>query len=263
MKLENVRVYNIAQALFGMRNPKNSWDRCDTKSGITRYENVVAMAQNSEYDLKDILLYQDENQMCEYCLIGPNDMKLATALKNAGPEHRKYNRQIFVTMDITAPLYWWKEFDTYKVGTVACSTSTMHKLTSKPITLDCFEIGDYDPDLCFFEHEEYLFSDQPIISSVTIRDMVEGEPKRDCWETPSIIKWLEALRLKFIETKDIKYWKELVRWLPTSWLQTRTVTLNYEVLRSMYYQRKDHKLSEWHWFCDRIMDLPYAKELIL
>lgn len=259
MKLENVRVYNIAQALFGMRNPKNSWDRCDTKSGITRYENVVAMAKNSEYDLKDILLYQDNNQMCEYCVVGPNDMKLAKALKDAGTEHRKYLRQIFVTMDITAPLYWWKEFDTYKVGTTSNSQSTMHKMAAKPITLDCFEIGDYDPDLCFFERVE----DEDTTWSVTARDMAEGEPNCDCWESPAIIKWLEELRLRYLETKDMKYWKELIRWLPEGWLQTRTITLDYEVLSRMYHQRKDHKLTEWHWFCDRIADMPYAKDLIL
>lgn len=232
MKVENVRVYNIANALFGMRNPKNSWHLMDTKSGIARYENVVAMAKESEYDLKDILLYQDPNGMCEYCVIGPNDMRLAKALKEAGTEHRKYLRQIFVTIDITAPLYWWKEFDTYKVGTTSNSQSTMHKMAAKPIDLDCFEIGDYDPSI--------------------------GSEMNNAY-----INWLEMLRQKYLETKDNKYWKELIRWLPEAWLQTRTITLDYEVFSRMYQQRKDHKLTEWHWFCDRIADLPYAKQLIL
>lgn len=232
MKLENVRVYNIAQSLFGMRNPKNSWHLTDTKSGIAKYEDVVKMAEESEHDLKDILLYQDKSGMCEYCVVGPNDMRLAKILKEAGTEHRKYLRQIFVTMDITAPLYWWKEFDTYKVGTTSNSQSTMHKMAAKPIDLSCFETGDLNMELVDYAVNPF-------------------------------IEFLEDLRLKYIDTKDMAYWKELIRWLPEAWTQTRTITLDYEVLSRMYHQRKDHKLVEWHWFCDRIADMPYAKDLIL
>ena len=163
------------------------------------------------------------------CIIGPNDMDLCQRLIGAGPEHRKFMRQIFVSVTVTAPLYWWKEYDTYKVGTVANSSSTMHKLASTPITLECFETDDFDPE---------------------IEDLTDD------------INKCEYYRQKYLETKDKRYWKALVRRLPESWLQTRTLTFNYENLRSMYFQRKSHKLTEWHTFCDWILTLPYAEDLI-
>lgn len=148
---------------------------------------------------------------------------------------------IKVSVDITAPLYWWKEFDTYKVGTVANSTSTMHKLASTPITMDCFEMDDFD---------NVFYKDKGIdISTKMIWEAI-------CWD-------LEQIRQKYNETKDKRYWKELIRLLPESWLQTRTVTMNYENLLNMYHQRKNHKLSEWHKFCEWVESLPYAKELII
>ena len=139
-----------------------------------------------------------------------------------------------------------KEFDTYKVGTTANSTSTMHKLASTPITLDCFEIDDYAPDVVYFTH------DGDTLTDYTVSDIASN-----------IIEDLEALRQKYNETKDKRYWKELIRWLPNGWLQTRTVTMNYENLRSMYHQREHHKLTEWHAFCDWVKTLPYAEELII
>jgi len=148
----------------------------------------------------------------------------------AGSSDRKFLRQIMVSVDITGPLYWYKEFDTYKIGTTANSTSTMHKISSTPITPTCFELDDYNNEV--FNPE--LFIDN-----------------------------LETLRKKYNETKDQRYWKELIRWLPEGWLQTRTVTLNYEILRNIYSQRKNHRLTEWHQFCDWIKTLPYSKELIL
>ena len=175
---------------------------------------------------------------------------MARRLISGGTEHRKFLRQIFVSVDITAPLYWWKEFDTYKVGTTANSTSTMHKLASTPITLDCFETDDFeiiDDDMLKVPSEggccHELF---------TLNESVE-----------LFIQFLENLRVKYNETKDKRYWKELIRWLPNGWLQTRTVTMNYENLRSMYHQREHHKLSEWHRFCDWVKTLPYAEELII
>ena len=169
-------------------------------------------------------------------------MRLAQQLIKAGPEHRKFMRQIFVSVDITAPLYWWKEFDTYKVGTVANSTSTMHKLASKPITLDCFEIDDYI------------------------------ETKMGNMNANAIIQYCEDLRLKYLETKDVRYWKELVRWLPEGWLQTRTVTMNYENLLAICSksQRRNHKLNEWSGkhtpveqsFIQWARTLPYAQDFI-
>ncbi|MCM1168060.1 MAG: hypothetical protein NC401_18915, partial [Ruminococcus sp.] len=166
----------------------------------------------------------------------------------SGAEHRKFLRQIFVSVDITASLYFWKEFDTYKVGTTANSTSTMHKLTSTPITLDCFETDDY--------------TDLPA---------EWWEKTHNAFITNELIPYLEQLRQKFVKTNNKKVWKELVRWLPESWLYTKTVTMSYENLLNMYHQRKNHKLNEWSGIDDPtkenfiawIETLPYAKELIL
>jgi len=209
MKFENTKVYNFEGALHGMRNPLASWKKSDS-------------------------FY---NERGEY-VIGANDLDLATRLISAGTEHRKFMRQIFISVDITAPIYWWKEFDTYKVGTAANSTSTMHKLASTPITKECFEMDDF----C----EEYL----PVAEA--------------------FIAECEKLRQAYVQTKDKKIWKELIRWLPEGWLQTRTVTMNYENVASMIRQRKDHKLNEWSGrddpskpnFIAWTKTLPYAKELL-
>ena len=173
-------------------------------------------------------------------------MKLAQQLIRAGSEHRKFMRQIFVSVDITAPLYWWKEFDTYKVGTVANSTSTMHKLATTPITIDCFETDNFD--------------------SLPVKNSNTGELtdlKTSLIEP--LIDLLEELRQEYVNTKDKRYWKEIVRWLPESWLQTRTVTMNYENLLAMCSkgQRRFHKLTEWsESFMSWARNLPYAQELI-
>ena len=164
-------------------------------------------------------------------MIGPKDMKLAQTLINAGSEHRKFLRQIFVSVDITAPLYWWKEMDTYKIATVANSTSTMHKLTSRPITLDCFETDDMNSDLIYYRTPGFLAGESAENNIGMLADFM--------------IEQLEFLREKYLETKDKRYWKELVRWLPESWLQTRTWTANYEVIHTIVHQRKNHKLNEW------------------
>ena len=208
MKIENISVYNFENAIRGMRNPLNSWSRNDST-------------------------FNDE------IILGENDLALATGLISAGTEHRKFLRQIFVSMDITAPLYWWKEFDTYKIGTTANSCSTMHTLLKYPITMyKNFETDDLDMDIL----SSFTTGDKPTIKI--------------------FIDFLENLRLKAIETKDSRYWKELVRWLPEGWLQKRTWTGNYEILMNMYKQRKDHKLTEWHIFCDKILELPYMKEFL-
>lgn len=227
MKFERTRVYNFEEALYGMRLPMMSHGKSDSYNC------------GEDECMKD---YSTSGYV-----IGPNDMKLAQTLIGAGNEHRKFMRQIMVSVTITAPLYWWKEFDTYKVGTVASSTSTMHKLASTPITLECFETDDYNKGLTFNQpaDADYFNVDLPINNFVD-----------------EMIYSLEKLRQKFIETKDNRYWKELVRWLPNGWLQTRTVTMNYENLRSMYFQRKSHKLSEWHQFCSWVDSLPYSNELI-
>ena len=218
MKFENTEVMNFENAIRGMRNPLESWDKSDSE-----YIDIES-EEGIELQSKGI-----------YYKIGKNDLELMQKLIKAGSEHRKFMRQIFVSVDITAPLYLWKEFDTYKVGTVSNSTSTMHKLASTPITIDCFEMGNFE-DLRMFD-----------ISTV--------------WEI--LIFDLERLRKLYNETKDKRYWKELIRLLPESWLQKRTITMNYENILSMYRQRKNHKLTEWSKsFCDWVKTLPYAEELI-
>ena len=223
MKFENTEVWGFEHSLRGMRNPKNSWNRSDS--------------------------YQSDftNDGKNGFVIGENDMKLAQTLIKAGNEHRKFMRQIFVSVDITAPLYWWKEFDTYKVGTVANSTSTMHKLATTPITLDCFEIDDYDRNLSIADNPK---DDDGLDNISTFEE--------------DIIYVLENIRQKYLETKDKRYWKELVRWLPESWLQKRTIIMNYENVRNMYFQRRNHKLTEWsESFIKWVESLPYAEELII
>ena len=235
MKFENAEVWGFEHAFRGLRNPKNSWDRSD--SGKLYWDGTW---------------YHEElkNYFTEYGVnfyIGENDMKLAQTLIKAGNEHRKFMRQIFVSVDITAPLYWWKEFDTYKVGTVANSTSTMHKLATTPITLDCFEIDDYDRNLSLTDNPK---DDDGLDNISTFEE--------------DIIYVLENIRQKYLETKDKRYWKELVRWLPESWLQKRTITMNYENVRNMYFQRRNHKLTEWsESFIKWVESLPYAEELIM
>lgn len=243
MKFENTEVFNFEGAFRGLRNPKNSWNRSD--SGKLYWDGTW---------------YHEElkNYFTEYGVnfyIGENDMKLAQTLIKAGSEHRKFMRQIFVSVDITAPLYWWKEFDTYKVGTVANSTSTMHKLATTPITLDCFEIDDYDRNLSLADNPK---DDDGLDNISTFEE--------------DIIYVLENIRQKYLETKDKRYWKELIRWLPESWLQKRTVTMTYENLLAMCSkgQRRFHKLNEWSGqdkpnvsnFISWARTLPYAQDVI-
>jgi len=274
MKFEHTRVMNFEGALRGMRNALASWSKADSCFNIwadgmdeewkaetihqitEKYlANLVDGDYEEEYHKQSDYLY-DMSTRCtqwgehaaENNIIGPNDMDLALRLIHAGdPSHRKFLRQIMVSVDITAPLYWWKEFDTYKVGTTANSTSTMHKLASTPITLDCFETDDYDDMVDIFNNPSPM--EYPLHDFISCAD--------------GLLDMLESLRVKYNETKDKRYWKELVRWLPNGWLQTRTVTMNYENLRSMYHQRKNHKLTEWHSFCEWVKSLPYAQEFII
>lgn len=214
MKFENTEVFNFEGALRGMRNPLASWNKSDS--------------------------YLDNNN--NY-IIGQKDMDLAMRLCAAGPEHRKFLRQIMVSVDITAPMYWWSQFDTYKINTVANSTSKMHKLASTPITFECFEINDYNLNISYAIGIE---SPKTSIQAMVIDFL-------DC---------LEELRQKYNETKDKRYWEELVRWLPESWLQTRTITMNYEVIHNICHQREGHKLLEWTAFINWAHSLPYAEQFI-
>lgn len=202
IKIERTDVMNFENAMRGARNPLNSWARYD-----------------SSYDEKGNFVF------------GENDLSLAKRLCSAGTDHRKFVRMIFVSVDVTAPLYWWKEYDTYKVGTVANSTSTMHKITSKP-----FELSDFSVD---HMNEEGIKAMEKVIDT------------------------LEELRLKFIETNDKTLWYTIIQLLPSSYNQMRTCTLNYENLVNIYYARRNHKLAEWHTYCDWIRGLPYFEELFL
>ena len=230
MKIENVSVMNIENAIKGMRNPLNSWDKSDSGYGCcytTNHEKFILCKDCEKWNK-----FEEEclSKKLPYYLIGEKDLELAKKLVKAGSSDRKFLRQIFVSMDITGPLYWWKEMDQYKIGTTTNSQSTMHKLSSTPITMDCFETGDY----------VHLNLDS-------------------IFDETNIIRFLEQLRQEYLLTKDKRYWKELIRWLPESWLQTRTWTGDYEILRSIYNQRKNHKLTEWHTFCDEIKKLPYSE----
>ena len=276
MKFELTEVNGFKAAFRGMRNPKNSHHLSDSYFGLvtdlSEYDYEVAddwvrflfkddtldSSDDNFSDLSDKIdlwlieqgQLRGDYDVFDVAFIGPKDMKLAQQLESGGSEHRKFLRQIQISVDITAPLYWWKEFDTYKVGTTANSTSTMHKLTSKPITLDCFEIDDY-------KGYELFLNEDDVDKSVD-------------WEVKDIIEFCEKLRQKYLETKDKRYWKELVRWLPESWLQTRTITMNYENVFNMVNQRGNHKLNEWSGNDDEALEnfiawaksLPYANELI-
>ena len=220
LKIENAEVMGWEHAIRGMRNPKNSWEKSDSN---WRY---VAPAQRENHILAS---YSDDSEFW----IGPNDADLMNRLRNAGTDHRKFMRMITVYLDITAPLYWWKEFDTYKVGTVANSCSTMHKLTSKE-----FELDD-------FSHEHLI-----VASINSLKRTIED---------------LNACREAYLsdEIKDPEWkkeiWWQMIQLLPSSYNQKRTVMLNYEVLANIYKSRKNHKLDEWHTFCDWIESLPYSE----
>lgn len=264
MKFDKTEVWGFEHALRGMRNPKNSWHKSDSQYGACDVSKAVeklnprTLGDGIIGAFKGIPCYMTKiESLGKYIAIGKDDMKLAQTLIRAGSEHRKFMRQIFVSVDITAPLYWWKEFDTYKVGTVANSTSTMHKLTSQPITKESFDIDDYNDSIRVRSGEHYDEDD----NGISVDAFVEG-----------LVDSLEGIRLKYLETKDKRYWKELIRWLPESWLQTRTVTMNYENLLAMCSkgQRRFHKLNEWSGadnaqvpnFIAWARTLPYAQELI-
>ena len=248
MKFENTDVYNFENAIRGMRNPMNSWNKSDSGFGC-------------DGELCSICMFKPDgcNTTPEF-ILGENDLDLAQRLIKGGSEHRKYLRQIFVSVDITAPMYWWSEADTYKIGTVANSTSKMHKLSTTPITIDCFETDDYEPSLIFEEGVDDS-GDNPWNYKISVEYAV-GTNEKEYYNSDTFIGFLESLRLKYLETKDKKYWKELVRWLPESWLQTRTWTANYEVIRNIVHQRQGHKLTEWASFIEWAKSLPYAEELI-
>lgn len=207
MTLEKTEVNGWEAAIRGMRNPYNSWDKSDS--------------------------YRTENEFH----VGEKDMERMISLVRAGSDHSKFMRMITVTVDIKAPLYWWKEFDTYKVGTVRNSCSTMHKIADKEFTLEDFSVTDFDVD------DDY--------NEISFRDMLTN-----------VVADCEFLRKKYLATNDKKYWRGLIQLLPSNYNQRSTVQLNYQVLRNMYHARKNHKLDEWHDFCRWVESLPYAELII-
>lgn len=202
LTVSKISVMNFENAMRGARNPLNSWDRSDSR-------------------------YSEDGSF----VLGPNDLQLAQKLCRSGSDHRKFMRQILVSVDINAPIYWWKEFDTYKVATVANSTSTMHKIHSQPFALEQFS--------------------------------TDGMTRESVAALEQLLIHLEKLRLRFLESKDRAYWRDIIQLLPSAYNQLRTCTMNYETLVNIYHARKDHKLSEWHTFCDCIAAMPYARELII
>ena len=223
LKVENVEVLGWEHAIRGMRNPKNSWAKSDS-------------GPECPYG-KEKCCGECQQNFC----IGPNDKQLMMALRNAGTDHRKFMRMITVYLDITAPLYWWKEFDTYKVGTVANSCSTMHKIAEKEFTLENFSC----------EHLLSYWGEEKVNPTI----IYPCTPMQHLNQT---IACLNVCRKKYLETKDKKYWWQMIQLLPSSYNQKRTVMLNYEVLANIYKSRRHHKLDEWHTLCDRIESLPYS-----
>lgn len=229
IKIEKEEIGGFNTAIRGMRNPWNSWDKSDSFYGCDN-----GSIQNEITDCKECLYNVECCDVNNIYNIGKNDLELAQQLVLAGSDHSKFMRQIYVSFDLTAPLYFWKEFDTYKVGTVANSTSTMHTLSKAPLSFSNFSFD------------------------ATIKNTTED------WvnDLVTIVSLCESYRRKFKETGDKGYWRRLIQILPESYNQTRTVSLNYAVLRNMYFARKNHKLEEWTSFCKWIETLPYAKELI-
>ena len=253
IKFEKTEVVGWEAAIRGMRNPMNSWDKSDSE---TKYESWHDMS-GGEF------------------VIGPNDHELMMKLRNAGTDHRKFMRMLVVYVDITAPLYWWKEFDTYKVGTVAKSCSTMHKIHEKEFTLEDFSCEHLISEHYDFDNEDPIdgeFEDDGLVLVANSENGWLGH----CYHTASgnrcveylapktlldryVISALNACREAYLKTKDKKYWWQMIQLLPSSYNQKRTVMLNYEVLANIYKSRKNHKLDEWIEFCKWIENLPYSE----
>lgn len=241
IKIENAETYGWEAAIRGMRNPMNSWDKSDSYPAVDckacgKIEREGS-CKKEDRDCSGFECYQ----------VGSNDLKLMKKLCKAGTDHRKFMRMITVYLDITAPLYWWKEFDTYKVGTVANSCSTMHKIHAKEFTLDDFSC-------------EHLIKN----FDITDLQLLTGPDRHTNYISPDgtlkmTIRMLNRCREMYLESKDKKYWWQMIQLLPSSYNQKRTVMLNYEVLANMYESRKNHKLDEWHNFCDWIKTLPYSE----
>lgn len=244
LKVENIEVTGWEAAIRGMRNPMNSWEKSDSDYGCEWANGDITLCRycGKLYDRPDCDIELDRKY-----IIGKNDLKLMRQLAKAGPVHAKYRRMINVTMDITAPLYYFKELDTYKVGTVCNSCSTMHKIQAKEFTLDDFSFEHLD-DEEWVDSFVLGYTDAPAITSLNLLAL--------------IVEILNHYRKLYLETKDKTYWWQMIQLLPSSYNQRRTYQFNYEVLSHIYFDRKDHKLDEWKELCAEIRTLPYAHELI-
>lgn len=216
IKVENIDTWGVEHAIRGMRNPLNSWDKSDSYFGC---------GENKCRRCTDYCDWREQNY-----ILGENDLGLMRKLFKAGTEHRKYLRQIFVSMDIVAPLYWWKEFDTYKLGTVANSCSTMHKIHANEFTLDDFS------------HEHLMYPSINVLEAV--------------------LMYLNDVREQYLNTQDKQYWWQMIQLLPSSYNQKRTITMNYENVVNMIHQRENHKLGEWREFTDILKELPHVKRIM-
>ena len=240
LKIESFEVVDWEHAIRGMRNPMNSWEKSDSDYRpilCKRCDNCMSYQLGHWEDCEKCEVWKMASSHKGF-MVGPNDYDLMTRLRNAGKDYREFRRVVTVQLDITAPLYWWKEFDTYKIGTVANSCSTMHKIAEKEFTTEDFST-EHLLDEPFPVTDEYV------------------ETYIDCMT--DVIKALNYARRMFLETKDKKYWWQMIQLLPSSYKQKRTVMLNYEVLANIYKSRKDHKLDEWHTFCHWIEELPYSE----
>lgn len=270
MQFDNTRTFNWEGAFHGMRAPLESWAKSDSMFGLAPMESTYDLEmlntwrdkeypdgfnteqERTAYNAEKISwidnngILRCDNDCMEFAFLGPADLDLAQRLIKAGPEHRKFLRQIFVSAYISLPLSIWKQLDTYKIGTVTNSTSTMHKIQSKPLTRESFEIEQIP-----YEEQEEMEQRDGIYCAGELDDLFD--------ET---IQTCEDLRRAFNQTKDKRYWRKLIELLPESYLQAREYTLNYEVLRSIVHQRKGHKLGEWQKFIHWVHTLPYAEELI-
>ena len=226
LKIENTETYGWEAAIRGMRNPKNSWDKSDS----------------------DWYIVDEDNNM--KFIIGPNDLKLMKTLAKAGSDHGKFLRMITVTVDWNGPLYWWKEADTYGVGVVKNSCSTMHKIADKKFTLDDFSHEHLDNDLVLGLSADNTYKEDDLC--VTAKSTLE-----------IIVSLLNCYRNEYLKTHEKHWWWQMIQLLPSSYNQRRTVQLNYQVLKNMYHARKNHKLDEWHTLCDWMEELPYFKELCI
>lgn len=231
VKFSNTEVSGFEAAIYGMRLPLQSHNRADSEYWVPN---------KWQDELEEVV---GDNVVWDPYHLGENDKTLAKKLIAGGEPHRKFLRMIHCQVNITAPIFWWKQMDQYRIGVTTNSTSTMHKLADTPITLDCFEMDDY---------QEIEWDDS--------EGFMENYNSSFVWDT--LIDALETLRKEYNKTKDKRYWNELIRLLPESWLQTRTVDLNYEVIRTIYYWRKSHKLSQWDCFCEWVESLPYADDFL-